>query len=189
MTGAKKTVKPAGSRSQKIVGDEENPTATIPGENIPDAPATRASALIPGAELDTASGPQEVGATRGARRPNTGTLRGIRRPGRAGVADVPFRAARTKEEQEAIDAQVERSEAWAEAQRDPKLKPTMVVATRRGYYGGKRRPAGSMFPMKLPKGDDFLPSWVELAPAKTRAEVEIDDVIEANQDRDDDVLG
>src|SRR5688500_11360145 len=113
---------PARKTSQKITGDTENPTASIPGENMPDAPASRAAGLIPGAEYDTASGPQEVGATRGARRPYTETLRGSRPANRAGA---PVRAARSQEDRDAIEEQQERVAAWTEAQKKGKLTPVV----------------------------------------------------------------
>jgi hypothetical protein len=180
MTAAKKTA----TRSSKIRGDEENPTASIPGEEPPPAPATRASNLIPGTELDTAPGPQEVGATRGARRPATQRIRGSRIPSRRVIS--PFRNARSQEQREAIEEAQERADEWTAAQSDRKLKPTPVVATRTGYYGGKRRRAGELFGMKLPKGwtEDDLPSWVEKAGTTDREEVELEDIVESAEDAD-----
>lgn len=161
-----------GARGGKVAGDEENPTASIPGEEPFPAPATRSQGLIPGAELETSSGPQEVGATRGARAPVTRVLRGSRRP--AAVANL--RAPRDPEQQAALDEQQEKAEKWAEAQKAG--KGVAVVATRTGYYAGKRRRAGAFFAMAIPKGED-LPSWVELADAKAREDVVLEDVVEA----------
>lgn len=138
---------------------EHNP-ATLPsdsGARQPDvrSAAARATNAFPGTEIETSSGPQEVGATRGARRPYTETLPGTRRHAPAGL--VP-----TEEEQKAID---QRKKALADrAKQDAAPKEgVQVVATRMGFYGGKRRPAGSTFVMHVAKGVDVRDeaSWVE----------------------------
>lgn len=175
---AKKT---ATRRTGKVTGDEENPTASIPGEEPPAAPATRAAGLIPGTELETSPGPQETGATRGARRPVTARLRGSRLASRG--IPTPYRKLKDPEQQKAIDELAEQAEEWAAAQKDPKIKPTPVVATRTGFYGNKRRRAGALFAMKIPKGFE-LPSWVEKAGAPTREDVELQEVVESAEEGD-----
>jgi hypothetical protein len=148
--------------------DEDNPLASVPGEEPPPSASTRARNAIPGTEIETASGPQEVGPTRGARRPYSAE----RGASRAPVVIPPIRG--DEETREAIDEVREKQEKTRAARAKGRSVP--VIATRMGYYDHKRRRVGDLFYMAA---GEPLPSWVVKAEkGDTREEVELKEVRE-----------
>lgn len=163
----KKGARKSASKEEKDLAKaqkEHNP-ATLPsdgGARQPDprSPSTRARNAIQGAEIETASGPQEVGPARGARRPYTETLPGARQR-RPLAIPVPT------EEDEKL---AERRKRVLEERRkldEEEGEQVLVVATRLGFYGkgaaAKRYRAGDQFYMTVPHGRTVQEeaAWVE----------------------------